>query len=258
MGKLHLLDVGCGDASVIIADSATFLVDCHQIGDHSDLLPASKLIHGVFITHQHYDHYSGLEFLRVNGYKINYLIYSPYDRRYGDSSVTSEEWKEFAGHRDYFESKGTKLYKPYKQSSFDKAYWTPNGFKFWMLGPLESTATSDTRELHDACLVFRADFGKLKCTFTGDASDANLADVARINHICDDVLHASHHGSLQGANLDFIKKCAPRWTIVSTASGKYDNVPHTTALKRYNDNSTQGVWRTDLKGSCNFTFTVGN
>ncbi len=257
MGKILFLDVGCGDATVIVGSSATYLVDCHRIGDHTEYLPANKVINSVFITHQHYDHYSGLEYLRDNGYKINFLIYSPYERRYGDSSVTLEEWKEFAGHRDYFESKGTKLYKPFKQNSFDEAYWKPNGFKFWMLGPLHSTATSDMRELHDACLVFRADCGKTKCTFTGDASDANLADVATIDHICDDVLHASHHGSMQGANLDFIKKCSPKWTIVSTASGKYENVPHATAMKRYTDNSTAGVWRTDVKGTGEIKFAEG-
>lgn len=70
-----------------------------------------------------------------------------------------------------------------------------------------------------------------------------------IDHICDDVLHASHHASLEGANLAFIKKCKAQHTVVSTASGKYDNVPQPTALKRYNDNTVYSVWRTDVDGS---------
>jgi len=255
MGVLHCFDVGCGDASVIVTDSAAILIDCHDISEHSQHLPSGKLIEAVFITHQHYDHYSGLEYLREKKYKIKYLIYSPYERRYGDASVTLEEWKEFSAHRAHFEGQGTKLYKPFKQNdAFKEPYWKPDGLKFWMLGPNKSTATSETRQLHDACLVFRADMGKMKCTFTGDASDANLEDVATIDHICDDVLHASHHGSIEGANLDFIKKCNPRWTVISTACGKYDNVPHPTAVKRYQDNSTAGIWRTDIDGGCEFKF----
>jgi len=168
MGSLHRLDVGCADASVIIADTATFLVDCHNIADYSGLLPASKTVRGVFITHQHSDHYSGLEYLKAEGYAIEWLIYSPYERRYEDKSVTIDEWREFNGLREYFEEQGTESRRAFGQESFDKPYWTPDGLKFWMLGPKRNTATSDTRTLHDACLVIRADLGNRTCTFTGD------------------------------------------------------------------------------------------
>jgi hypothetical protein len=47
-----------------------------------------------------------------------FLIYSPYERRIGDTSVTIEEWKEFASHRDHFESRGTGLRWPHRQESF--------------------------------------------------------------------------------------------------------------------------------------------
>lgn len=255
MGSLHCLQVGCADATVIKADDgATFLVDCHNIGDHADLLPSTKRLRGVFITHQHHDHHSGLEYLRNNDYSIDCLIYSPYERRYGDTSVTLDEWNEFNNHRDYFEKQGTKLYTPYKQDSFDKPYWETNGLKFWMLGPLKSTATSGTRELHDACLVFRADLGKRKCTFTGDASDTNLQDVATINHICDDILHASHHASINGADLAFIKKCNANYTMISTEAGVKDGIPDATALRRYQDNTKDRVYRTDVDGSWKWDF----
>src|SRR5580693_9509511 len=115
MGKLHCLNVGCADASIIVSPNFTFLVDCHEIENYAHLLPASKQIRAVFITHQHSDHYSGLEYLRENGYSIGCLIYSPYQRRFGDSSVTLDEWEEFISHRDYFASKGTALRAPYRQ-----------------------------------------------------------------------------------------------------------------------------------------------
>ncbi len=253
MGTLHHLKVGCADASLIMTDGS-FLVDCHRIEEHKNLLPTNKQIRGVFVTHQHNDHYSGLEFLRREGYTIDCLIYSPYERRYDDASVTKEEWDEFAGHRDFFQSKGTKLFAPFKQESLAKAYWDTNGVQFWVLGPTKHTAQSDTRELHDACLVVKAHIGTRTCLFTGDASDANLQDVATISHICDDILHASHHGSLAGADLDFIKKCNATYTVVSTESGVYDNVPHPTALKRYKEHTKQRVYRTDEYGTVKWTF----
>jgi len=256
MGTLHHLDVGCADCSVIQAtDGGTFLVDCHNIEQHKHLFPSSKKLRGVFITHQHSDHYSGLDYLRKNGYSIDELIYSPYERRYNDNSVTIEEWNEFNGHRDYFKNRGTNCHALYRQDSWDKPVWDTNGLKFWIVSPAESIATSSTREIHDACLVIKADLGSRHCLFTGDASDANLNYIAaNTSNYCNDILHASHHGSINGADLDFVKGCNVKYTVVSTKSGVYQNVPHPTAMRRYNDNTKEKVYRTDNFGSVKWTF----
>jgi beta-lactamase superfamily II metal-dependent hydrolase len=124
-----------------------------------------------------------------------------------------------------------------------------------LIAPSQTIAGSATRELHDACLVFRTDLGQRKCTFTGDASDANLNWIAQsTTHICDDILHASHHGSMNGADLEFIKACKAQFTVISTESGVYENVPDGTALARYQKNSTQGVYRTDRDGIIEWNF----
>jgi len=256
MGKLHHLKVGCADCSVIeTASGATFLVDCHNIGDHKHLLPASKRLRGVFVTHQHSDHYSGLDFLRKNGYAIDYLIYSPYERRRGDDSVTVEEWDEFNSHVQHFQGKGTKTYKPYRQDDVSKPYWEPDGLEFRILGPNKTIATADGRELHDACVGVHATLGKRRCLFAGDASDTSLQYITdNTKNFCDDILHASHHGSINGADLAFVKKCNAEYTVVSTEPGVHDSVPHPTAMQRYRDNTKQKVYRTDQDGSLKWTF----
>jgi len=256
MGTLYHQDVGCGDCSVIKAnDGATFLVDCHRLSQHSGLLPISKRIRGLFVTHQHFDHYSGLEFLKTNGYSIDCLIYSPYQRRHGDNSVLVEDWNKFNSYCTYFKNRGTKLFSPYRQTSFAAAYWKTNGIAFWMLGPHRDVATSDTRQLHDACLVIKAHLGSRQCLFTGDASDKCLNRIANsTTNICNDILHGSHHGSLEGADLEFVKKCNSKYTVISTKSGVYENVPHPTALQRYRSNTKNKVYRTDTNGSLNWTF----
>ena len=254
MGTLHCLQVGCADASVIITTTATFLVDCANIDAHSSLLPKSKTLRGVFITHQHDDHYSGLNYLKQKDYSIDYLVYSPYSRRYNDQSVTLEEWNEFKSLKEHFEKKGTETRSPYRQDAFDKPWWSTNGLKFWMIGPDKAAATSNTREIHDASLVIKADLGERHCCFAGDASDTCLEQIANnTKDYCNDILHASHHGSLNGAYLDFIKKAQAKYTVISTETGVYDNVPHPTALRRYKDHTAEKVYRTD-DGSIKWTF----
>lgn len=255
MGELNHLKVGCADCSVITTKAHTFLVDTRNIGDWAHLLPANKCLRGVFVTHQHYDHFDGLRFLKDGGYRIEFLIYSPYERRHGDASVQYDEWQEFNTLRDHFVQNGAQGRTPYRQQDISKPWWDTGEVQFWVLGPSAAIAKSETRELHDASLVVHAKLNARHCLFTGDASDTNLEDVAsNTTNICNDILHASHHGSLEGASLEFIKACNAKYSVISTESGVHENVPHPTALRRYKENTSKVVYRTDVDGSLKWTF----
>ena len=156
MGSLHCLDVGCAYISIIITDTGdTFFIDCFNIDNYDFFLPQDNKIKAVFITHQHEDHFSGLEYFIKFDYSIEYLIYSPYERRHSDSSVTIEEWDTFNEYKNYFESMGTKCFSPFRQESFDKPWWNTSGIRFEIIGPHKYIATSDKREIHDASLVIK-------------------------------------------------------------------------------------------------------
>ncbi len=250
MGVIYFLNVGCADTTIIKSNGDTIMIDCHKIEDYKSLLPTSKKIRALFITHQHYDHFLGMEYLKDSSYSIDYLIYSPYERRNNDNSIEYDEWKTFNQFVKYFENNGTKIYKPFRQEKFDKPYWETSLLKIWMIGPYKDIATRSTRNIHDASLVIRIDGENYKCCFTGDASDDSLNKIAKdTTHYCDDILHASHHGSINGSDLDFIKKANCNYTIVSTKSGVYDNIPHETALQRYRNNTKYDTIRTDIKGT---------
>jgi len=255
MGSLHFLSVGYGDATVIKSNAATFLIDCYGVEKHTYLLPENKKIKAVFITHQHENHYKGSIFLENNGYLIENFIYSPYTRRYADESVSLDEWRDFNSLKNFFQNKGTKLYSPYRQPGFSEPWWESDGIKFEIIGPHSSVADSDTREINDASLVIKAIVGDRKCLFTGDASHSNLKYISEnTNDFCNDVLHASHHGSINGAYLNFIKKCNAKYTLISTKSGIFEDVPHSVALKLYKDNTQYDVMRTDLDGTWEWKF----
>ena len=257
MGNLWCINVGCADTSIIISDTGhCFMIDCYDGLTFKPYLPINKRIRALFITHQHYDHFTGIKYLIDNGYSVEFLVYSPYERRYGDNSVEYDEWLEFNRYVDYFRKMGTEIYKPYRQDNFNKPWWQTSGLKIWMIGPQESIATSDTRELHDGCLVFTVKTDAMRtCLFTGDASDKSLNWISKnTNNYCNDILHASHHGSIEGADLDFIKGSNAKYTVISTRTGVHHLVPHPTALRRYEDNTEEEVYRTDVSSTLKFNF----
>ena len=254
MGKAHCCQVGCADCTVIQATSGTYLIDCYGIENHASLLPSSKQLRGVFVTHQHRDHFGGLNYLKDKDYAIHFLIYSPYERRYGDNSLEYDEWQEFIGLRDHFVKKGTETREPYRDADLTKPFWSPD-VEFRILAPFKDLATSETRELHDACLVVHLAAGSRKFLVCGDASDASLNKLAKnTTNYCNDVLRCSHHASINGADLDFIKGAGTQYTVISTESGVHENVPHPTAIKRYNDNTAKKVYRMDVDGTIYWEF----
>jgi beta-lactamase superfamily II metal-dependent hydrolase len=168
--------------------------------------------------------------------------------------VELDEWNEFLDHVAFFRSRGTKVFTPFRQSDFSKPWWTVAGVDFWILGPKKETANSETREIHDACLVMRLVANARNALITGDASDTNLQDVSKVIKRKGDILRASHHGSINGADLEFIKAASPIYTVISTKEGEFSNVPHPTALARYKAYTAQEVYRTDVSGNLYFEF----
>jgi len=251
--KYHFLKVGCADCTIMHLGSKIVMVDCHQ-GDAGrseasilDYIPNAK-IDLLIITHQHYDHFDGIQTLIDNDIEVVELWESNYDRRYNDNSVDYAEWQYYQKLRSKL---GAKIYHPTRN---EKNYDTVGGAKFQFYSPKKNINDLDTREIHDASLVFTVRKGTMSVTFAGDASDWALEEVT--SHFTlqkKHVLHASHHGSINGACLNFIKAINPNYTIVSTKSGVHGNIPDSTALQRYRNHSRKAVRRTDVDGTRIFT-----
>jgi len=247
--KYYFINVGCADCTVLLLGDKVVMVDCHQGNtedseeDILDFIP-NKKVDVLILTHQHYDHFDGIQTLINNKIEVSEIWESCYQRRHGDNSVKYDEWK------DYIKltlALNAKFYQPVRSSDdFDVV----GGAHFQFLNPPEDINDNDTRKLHDASLVFVMRKGNDSILFTGDASDSALEDVfntfkLKKKHI----LHASHHGSINGANLNFIKSVNPNYTIISTKSGVYKNVPHPRALQRYKLYTVKKVRRTDVDGT---------
>lgn len=254
--KAHFLNVGLADCTIFEMDNDLVMIDCgyRRIGagvsKPTNILYYLKHVIGnayidlLVISHPHHDHYLGIEDL-VGNVIVARFWGSPYQRQRDDNSLATDEWNEYSKLvQKLVPDVGKRVTLTKGQSA------TYSGCTFHVLGPRNEVNSSPTRECHDASLVVWVGTPANNFIVCGDASDSEL-DLVRADWKLGDcqVLRASHHGSINGANLAFIKAVDPRDTIISTKSGIIDNIPHSTALQQYKDHSTN-VFRTDVSGTC--------
>ena len=254
--KAHFLNVGCADCTIFEIGSELVMIDCGYrrfsngvskptaIYDYLKYVIKNTHIDLLIITHPHHDHYLGLKDLYHN-ITVDEFWGSPYERRYGDGSLSNDEWNEYCDLKAQVVSNINNRYIPSKGIKKTIGCCT-----ITVLGPRKDVNDRKTRECHDASLVLCVSSPANTLIICGDASDSELDEVNNDYQLsaCT-ILKASHHGSLNGANLDFIKSASPRDTIISTKSGIFENVPSNTALQRYRVYSTN-IFRTDTDGTC--------
>ena len=248
------LNVGCADCTILELGSKVVMVDCKQ-GDvdagEEDIIAQlqSDKIDLLILTHPHRDHFTGIQTLLDNDITFSEIWGSPYKRRRGDNSLPLDEWNEYVAFVNKLKEQGAKSYTPYASSS---VYDTIGGAKFYIFAPYRGINNHETREVHDGNLIVKMVKGNNSILFGGDASDYAWDKAREKYSLSCHILHASHHGSINGANLEAIKEASPNYTIISTKSGVYDNVPSETALQRYRRYTKKAVRRTDIDGTRRF------
>jgi competence protein ComEC len=216
---IRILDVGQGDALLLMHPEATVLIDTGRF-DRSDVVPLLQH-HGVasidvlVITHPHADHIG------------------QFDRVMEAFPVAEVWWSGAVATTRTFERAIAAL------EASDARYEEPRGGQTTTVGPLRIEvlhpgAGDSLQGLNDASISLRITYGDFRMVTTGDAERAAETQmVARwSDRLSADVLRLGHHGSSTSTTPAFLDAVSPSVAVYSAGSGNSYGHPHAEVVER--------------------------
>lgn len=229
---VHYLDVGQGDAILLVDRDDTMLIDGGNpengtaIVNYLKKLGITQLDY-VVATHNHNDHAGGLTDVVTNVAVSNLYV------THSEETESSRNLTEAANNRKVpisTPSPGTTL--------------TFGGSTINFLGPL-----SVHEDVNNDSLVLKVTHGEHRFLFTGDmAGQAEQELLSQNLDLQADVLKVGHHGSSTSTGYVFLRAVNPRYAVISCGVNNDYGHPHEETLSRLNDIGST-VFRTDLLGT---------
>ncbi len=235
--QVHFIDVGQGDAALIITPSRhTVLIDTGERPDailaalRTHLPEGTRTIDALVISHPQTDHAEALwaitdfyDFRRA--YVSEHFRLTTFGRRVSDLLKREAIPVSIVGPADQIALPGqTPLYLD--------LLWPPrSGLSDHVLADPNSTS-----------LVIRARYGDAAILFAGDINAAQELDLARLpcpgsTHPCDlraDVLKVAHQGSRYSSATLFLESVRPTVAIISAGADNPHGHPHDSVLAALN------------------------
>ena len=232
-GKLevYFIDVGQADASLVLCDGQSMLIDGGNAADSSKMYSVMKK-HGisqldyVIGTHAHEDHIGGLA--GALNYSSVKFAYCP---------VTSYDSKASQNFRKAVEKYGASITVPKDGDTFS-------------LGSAECEilAVNTGGDTNNSSIVLRIAYGDTSFLFTGDAErEVEQAILNRKKDIQSTVLKVGHHGSESSTSYLWLREVMPQYAVISVGKDNSYGHPTDEVLSRLRDAEVT-TFRTDMQG----------
>lgn len=237
---IYVLNVGQGDASVIVTPNGNIIIIDARAPDKlvkllKDLgLKNNEGISFLIITHPHTDHFSGAARL-INEFSVKSVIMAPFWIEFGLGlgpptyrNIVNELEKK--GVTINFVSGYTRFY-PDKTSASRESGVASDALYLELLGPpnflLEELSESRELDTNHLSILSRINWKDFRMVSAGDAQMENWAyfdQEGMLEHKCY-VLKSAHHGSCNGTQWERLYKLKPKYVIVSSDPAKQDHLP---------------------------------
>ncbi len=231
--EVHFMDVGQGDATLIVCDGHSMLIDAGDytkgtaIQNYLKKQKIKKLDYLIF-THPDADHIGGAPVI-ITKFDIDRVFLSNFE-------------------------KDNKTYQKMIQALDNKhlKYTTPKIGTQYSLGSAKITILAPNGSYdnpNDASVALTVEHGENRFLFTGDAEEAAEKDImANGIDISADVYKAGHHGSRTSTSKEFFEAVDPAYAVISCGEENSYGHPHAETLNTFRMNGVD-VYRTDEEGT---------
>lgn len=230
--KVHFIDVGQGDATLLQGPDFTVLIDAGR-HDRSDVVPylksaGVKTIDLLIGTHPHADHIGQFPQV-IETFPVGEAWLS------GDTTTT----RTFERAIDAIEASDAGYHEPRAGETFSFG-----SARIEVLNPARLTGN-----LHEGSVSVRIVYGSFTALFTGDAeAETEMAILARKHDVNALILQLGHHGSSTSSSTEFLKAVNPEVAVYSAAKGNSYGHPHEVVLERLRQMGVQ-IYGTDVNGT---------
>ncbi len=232
--EVHFLDVGQGDATLILLDGHAMLIDAGNnskgtaVQNYLKKQGVTKLDY-VIGTHPDADHIGGLDV----------VIY-----KFDCGKVLLPDF-----------SKDTKTYEEVIDTLKAKNYQEvhPKVGDRYELGKASFTVVAPGSEKYDSAndysIAVRLEHGKNHFMFVGDAEEESEQEMLESGQkLSADVYKVSHHGSRTGTSEEFLKAVDPAYAVISCGEDNSYGHPHAEVMNLLRKEGVK-VFRTDEQGT---------
>ncbi|MGI6094004.1 MAG: ComEC/Rec2 family competence protein [Lachnospiraceae bacterium] len=231
--EVHYIDVGQGDASLILLDGHAMLIDGGN-NNKGELVRDYLISQGVefldyiVATHPDADHIGGLDVV-MQHFDTGLFLYPDYEK----DTMTYDE-----------------VIEEVKQQNLDWSHPVPGDS--YALGDASFTILAPRDHYPDAnnnSIVLMLEYGENRFLFTADAEIDSMEDMLQAGEDLEaNVYKMNHHGSAMAFTQEFLEAVDPQYAVISCGEGNSYGHPHWEVLSALDDDDVI-IYRTDQQGT---------